>query len=59
MILPVLSKTSKFKSNKFRPVPLVVVVDDNGNDVKRSVLEIKIWLAEKPSQVQINSKINY
>jgi len=43
-ILPVLSKVSKFKSNKLRLVPLV---DDCGNDVRRSELEIIFWLAKK------------
>lgn len=43
-ILPVLSKVSKFKSNKLRLVPLV---DDCGNDVKRSVLEKIFWLPKK------------
>jgi len=43
-ILPVLSKASKFKSNKLRLVPFVDVC---GNDVKRSELEIIFWLAKK------------
>lgn len=43
MKLPVLSNASKLKSNKLRLVPFVV--DDCGNDVKRSVLEITFWLA--------------
>lgn len=42
-ILPVLSKVSKFKSNKLRLVPFV---DDCGNDVRRSELEIIFWLAK-------------
>lgn len=42
-VLPVLSKASKFKSNKLRLVPFV---DDCGNDVKRSELET-FWLAKK------------
>lgn len=42
-ILPVLSKASKFKSNKLRLVPFV---DDCGNDVRRSELEIFFWLAK-------------
>lgn len=42
-MLPVLSKVSKFKSNKLRFVPFV---DDCGNDVRRSELEIIFWLAE-------------
>lgn len=43
-ILPVLSKASKFKSNKLRLVPFVDVC---GNDVKRSELEMIFWLAKK------------
>lgn len=37
---------SKFKSNKLRLIPLVDgLIDDCGNDVRRSVLEIVFWLA--------------
>jgi len=43
-ILPVLSKASKFKSNKLRLIPFV---DDCGNDVRRSELEIFFWFAKK------------
>jgi len=47
-VLPVLSKVSKFKSNKLRFVPFV---DDCGNDVRRSELEIMFWLAGKEKQI--------